>query len=373
MKKITKQLIGILLILAILVAICPKANATVVPSLQDIANVFNVHGTVKSYNSNNETMNLSASATESSLIINVTNITTPDVIEYELQANNVLILNYNEGDATKIETRSIVTKIVVDSIQRYYNRVEGEMFDTMESSEISSYTIEKDGLRILKQPNVYVAEISIATRIPTVNTDNDTNKVIKVSDLTEQKENIIGDGNAKLSKGNILFYKNTKNGIDHVVIAEKSEFTYATYKSLIAALTVLFESNNDAIEYFKTNYPGISVGNKQFEGFKVEINPVRTSEEDVAMEADESYQFVRLTINRDDVKEAIKEEKEQKAAAESASTTTGTASSTTTSPKSDTLPKTGGEVNPSLIALYTIMAIAGLSIIVLAANSKKGK
>ena len=89
-----------------------------------------------------------------------------------------------------------------------------------------------------------------------------------------------------------------------MLVAEKYDLTDNTYKSILSIIEVMFDSNN-ASDYFKSNYSGISIGNKEFSGFKVEINPIKTESEEYLIPKDSEYQFVRITIDKDLVNSAI--------------------------------------------------------------------
>ena len=133
-----------------------------------------------------------------------------------------------------------------------------------------------------------------------------SNAYVKVSDLEDLRSFISGDGSAQQIKGNIMFYKSGYDENNTLLVAEKNQLTDNTYKSILSLIEVMFDSSK-AADYFKTNYSSLSIGNKEFKGFKVEVNPSKTEEEDMVPSNSE---FVRVTIDKELVKSAIKESEE---------------------------------------------------------------
>lgn len=371
MKKITKLMIGVTLILSIIIAICQISYAKEDPTtINLVATRFNTCKIVNEYKADPNKIHLKATDTDKSLTVEVEKNGNTESLVYSYNPENyILTAKYAGGDSTIQGYWREVTNIIIDCIGQLNNGyMEGALFDTLNSSGVSDYTLAENGFHITdnQDSSVYLAEININKAIAKVDTD----MYIKVSDLEDQKEKIKGDGKAQKSVGNAIFYKSTVDGTDYIVIGEKGEFTYVANKSLNSALKVFFDSSAE-VEYFYDNYSDIATeGNKRFQGFRVEVNPIMNEDEEEVLGTDGSYKFVRITIDRDAIKEALEGQSGSNVDS-SENGSSSNSSSSSTSPKSDTLPKTGGEVNIALIVLYAIMGIAGVSIIILSANSKK--
>ena len=400
MKK-TKIIVGIILILAIMISLYPKSYADLTPTLENVARIFLNCKSVNQYNQNSDTMNLYVTTSKSDSEREYADILTVHVQEnYASTANlvyrldgNILTGEFSGSTDTEETTRvraywPIVTNILIDCIEQIHGYAEGEMFDTLNSSQVANYRVAKEGLQIINNsPNYYSVQIDISSLIPTI----DDNSFIKIKDLEDVKENLSGDGIAKLKKGNVLFYKCTIDDKDVISIGEQNEFSYKINKSIYSILEVMLGSS-EAVDYYKENYPTVGA-NKQFEGFKIEVNPVKNGTEGSVFGVDDTYKFVRITVDREAINTALenakkKEEEEQKKAeeekgkeddSESSSTketeissTKGSAATTgNQSSSTGTLPKTGEDDNIVLIALYTILILAWGGIMVISAKTKK--
>ena len=102
--------------------------------------------------------------------------------------------------------------------------------------------------------NIYITEEDI------VDPDDKVNKYLHIS--TSQSK-----GNVQLSTSPSRFENNIE-----IQIAEEGQLTANTYKSLLSTLNVLFK-NKDIVKYFTDNYSSLDIGNKEFDGFKMEVNP----------------------------------------------------------------------------------------------------
>ena len=161
MKKTTKIIVEITLILSIILSVCNFVYADITPTLEQIKNVFNACETVEKYNSDSTTMNLVATIDGSNLTVTVTeNSTTTDIV-YTL-SSNVLTTEYTEGVSRKRDLLPIVTNIVVDCVEQFHGYQDGQMFNTLNSGEVEkTYTLEGQGLKINQTRNVYQAQIDI--------------------------------------------------------------------------------------------------------------------------------------------------------------------------------------------------------------------
>ena len=219
--------------------------------------------------------------------------------EYKLDGN-VLSITLNKDDFIG----SMVTTHLVDSIGQLHGYKDGKLILTLNSEEIMNYTIEKEGYEIKQLDDGMVSiKVDLSKKIPLI----DISKIyIKVTDLQNSKKYISGDGCAEKAKGNIWFNKCGYNGENTLLVAEENNLTENTYKSILSIIEVMFDSSK-ASDYFMTNYSGISIGNKEFKGFKIEVNPIKTKWEEKLLPSDSGYKFVRISIDKDLVNSAIDE------------------------------------------------------------------
>lgn len=296
---IKKRFICLLLVVLIMIlSINIKSYATT-PTLEQIANAFNNCDTVQSswsYPNNSA----KAIATDNKLTITLETDEEYEgdkEFEYKLD-NNVLSIVLNKDD----RLGAIATYYLVDSIGQLHGYKDGELLSTLNSEDVMNYTIDNQGYEIKQLDDEKVSvKVDITKKIPLIDTNN---VYIEVSDLQDLKSYISGDGFAEKSKGNIWFNKSGYNGENTLLIAEKDNLTENTYKSILSIIEVMFDSSK-ASDYFKTNYSGMSVGNKEFAGIKIEINPTKTETEEKLITSNSGYKFARITIDKNLVNSAI--------------------------------------------------------------------
>lgn len=361
MKNSIKILMGIIIIASILVSSYSIVYADTVPTFQDLATMFNTVQETKG-----SALPFTASVVDDELKITGTEgYMQGYVFSYyyepgssEGAGNPIMAGQYIGNDTTVLNWWKEVSKVLVDCVGRWHNYSGGELFETLDSREIESYTLQDHGVEIKKRADdFYQVRINLGAVVPIINAHN----AIEPADLEDYRDQIIGNGNPLIGVGNIKFYKYTINDTDYLTIAEVDGLTYLTDNSLLSVIKVFFNGDETKIAYFTNNYSSVAEGNKEFGGIKVEVNPAKNLEEEIKLGT--NTPFVRVTINRQGVQEAIYGK------TESDSSTTGSSSNG----GSGSLPKTGGEVNKGMVTLYVIMCAAGVGVIIMAASSRKQK
>ena len=293
--KIKKIICIVLVLLIMLLSMNLNAYAAT-PTLEEIATSFNNCDTVKGYATNGSVWKATSSGNK--LMITVTANDETTNVEYTLE-DTILSANFSKENAL---TELAVSMILTDCIGQLHGYSDGELFTTLNSEKVVNYTVENEGLEIIELPdNGYQIKIDISKKIPLIDVSD---VYIKVSDLEDLKEFITGKGSAEKSKGNIWFNKSTFDDKEIILIAEKDKLTDNAHKSILSIIEVMFNSSK-ASDYFKTNYSGMSVGNKEFTGFKIEINPTKTEFEENLIPTGSGYEFARITIDKDLVNSAI--------------------------------------------------------------------
>lgn len=295
MKKLARTIVIITVLLLIVGANVYAAT----PTLDQIASSFNNSSAVKKYSKQGTALN--AKSNNNNLTISITSNNNTNDIEYTLE-NNILSTNFTKNDAFN---GLMVTKILIDSIGQLHGYSDGQLMTLLNSDKIATYTPEKEGFGITKlSDGSYQVKIDISKKIPLT----ERSKVfIQISDLTEDsnfKKSISGDGYAEMKRGNVWFNKDGKDGKDTLLIAEKDELTECAYKSMLSIIEVMFNTNK-AAEYVKTNYSNFSIENKEFAGVKIEVNPTRGIREDSLIPTDADYKFARISIDKNAVIAAI--------------------------------------------------------------------
>ena len=290
------KLLKIAIILVILVSIGVNVYA-VTPTLEQIADAFNNCSTVKEYADAGSVWK--ATTNGNKLTISVT--ANGETVNIDYTLNDVILSTNLLGDDAL--TGFIITEVLTDSIGQLHGYSDGELFATLNSDTIKSYTVENEGFEVKETSDKnYQIKIDISKKIPLIDVSD---VYIEVSDLQDLKSFIAGDGSAEQGKGNVWFNKSGYDGENTLLVAEKDKLTSNTYNSILSIIEVMFDSKN-AVNYFRTNYSGIYDGNKEFSGFKIEINPTKTEFEEKLIPSDSKYEFARITIDKNAVNSAMK-------------------------------------------------------------------
>lgn len=362
MKKII-NVIKIALIFLVILFMCNNVYATSI-TLEQIVEKFNKSSIVDNYK--NAGGNISATNDTDSINITVNVSGKTENIELLLEGN-VLSIEIDQEESSAF-VKAYVTLSVIDIIGQLHGYQEGELAQTVNSDKAKNYTLEKEGYELENiSETKFKIKVDITKKIPLVDFSN---TYIEVSDVQGLKEYISGDGCTEKSKGNIWFNKSGHDGEYTLLVAEKGNLTENTYKSVLSILEVMFD-NDKVIQYFKNNYPNISSGDKEFNGFSIKINPTdKTQFEESAIPSDSGYEFVRIVID--------------KSLAISSTTETGKIESGTSNKDNtqiqvenkidiDTLPRTGEEINGFLIVLCIIVGTCSIALIALLLTKRKRK
>ena len=349
MKKIIS---GIFIFIVFVSMFICKSVYAVTPTLDEIANKFNNCNTVKKY------VNLGsvwkATSNGNKLTVSATANSTTTNFEYTL-SGSILSANFSGDDAF---SGLAVTIVLTDCIGQLHGYSDGELFTTLNSDKIANYTVENEGFEVKEITDKnYQIKIDTSKKIPLIDVSD---VYIEVSDLQDLKSYISGDGSAWNSKGNIWFNKSGYDGENTLLVAEKNNITENTYKSILSIIEVMFDSNK-ASNYFKSNYSAMSIGNKQFKGFKIEINPTKTEWEKELIPEDSSYKFVRITIDKSEASKAFT----------NSNNTTETTNTENKVANISVMPRTGEQQNPFLIMLYILIVVAVIGIFTLIVTRKK--
>ena len=293
-----------LIIFGILIISFININYAANPTLDRLAKTFNNSSLVKEY----ESLGAEWNATANDNVLNITLEGNGQFsnLEYRLDGS-VLSITIDTNDTEVAATNAIVSIILADCVGQLHGYKEGEVTTTLNANEAENFTVEIEGFEAKKiASDKVIIKMDINKKIPLFDFSN---TYLEVEDLNEFKEYIAGNGFAQTFKGNIIFHKTGYADEAIVTIAEKNTLTENSYKTILSMLEVMFSSNK-AQSYFRENYSSISIGNKEFTGFKIEVNPTKTTSDEFLLGINDTYKFLRITIDKDAAKLNIRDFKE---------------------------------------------------------------
>ncbi|MBR1883801.1 MAG: dockerin type I repeat-containing protein [Clostridia bacterium] len=280
----------ILVLFSILMVVC-TLNVSVYganPTLEEIADKFNNCSTVKEL----KAAGSSLEATSSSNKITVELKTESANEEFDFMLNgNVLTINLS-GSQEMIFSGAIISNIMVDSIGQLHGYLDGEMFSTLNSEKITTYTLENEGFEIKElEKDSYEMKIDISKKIPLVDLSD---VYVQVSDLELFKDMINGDGSVNLTRGNVALNKFGYDGTATVIIAERYDISANSFKSLLSVLEVMFDTK-DAAEFLKSKVS--SMTDISLNGLEIEVNPKLIEGEEEIFSEYTDCKFTKITID----------------------------------------------------------------------------
>lgn len=204
---------------------------------------------------------------------------------YKLTNNN-LSSNFENDD----EIAKLVLKIVLTANAQTLNESYSDIVTNFPSLDLTSYSIG-EGLSYTVLDKTYVIvnlNKSLIIKDP---------EYFTINDLSSKSTEII-DRNYNSQKNNlkIMVYGEDSSII---TISEAPDLSYYSYNSIISVLNIIFGDNIPIINYFKTNYSSINIGNKTFNGFKIELYPTLNDNE--KLNFNETDKIIRITINENQI------------------------------------------------------------------------
>lgn len=221
-------------------------------------------------------------------------------ISYNL--NGTIITANIDSNSENSFLEAIIFLGIIDDIGELYGYGNGELSKTVNSEQVSEYTLAEEGFEMTKvSETVQEIKIDYSKKVPLIDFSG---VYVEVKDLEKYKEYIADDGQAGTTKGNIYIYKFGYNGEYEILVGEKDEVTEASYKSILSMIEVMFDGR--AVKYFKDNYPSISE-DKSFDGFEIKVNYSDPEDNDVTYLEDNGYRVIKIFVNKELVLEKIKD------------------------------------------------------------------
>lgn len=261
-------------------------------TLEQIVEKFNTSSIVDDYKEAGGSIKATNDA--NSITINVATGETTNDIKFLLD-DNILSIEIDTGEETAF-IKAYIASYVIDIIGQLQGYQEGELSQTINSDKATNYTLSKEGYELENiDTTKKKIKVDLTKKIPLIDFSSE---YIEVSDLEDVKDFIAGDGSAEKSKGNIWFNKSGYGGEYTLLVAEKGQLTENTYKSVLSILEVMFD-NEQVLQYFKQNYTSINMGDKEFSGFTIKVNPTKKTDwEENLVPSESGYEFVRITIDK---------------------------------------------------------------------------
>ena len=221
-------------------------------------------------------------------------------ISYNL--NGTIITANIDSNSENSFLEAIIFLGIIDDIGELYGYGNGELSKTVNSEQVSEYTLAEEGFEMTKvSETVQEIKIDYSKKVPLIDFSG---VYVEVKDLEKYKEYIADDGQAGTTKGNIYIYKFGYNGEYEILVGEKDELTEASYKSILSMIEVMFDGR--AVKYFKDNYPSISE-DKSFDGFEIKVNYSDPEDNDVTYLEENGYRAIKIFVNKELVLEKIKD------------------------------------------------------------------
>lgn len=265
------------------------------PTLDDIAKTYNNMQMIKDYASANAYW--SANVQDNKLIITTSVDGNNTSTTFNLEGNILSI----SASGEQVFTYSIVSNSVVDAVQIIQGYKEGEIYSSLNSKLIFNYSLDKEGIEIKSSDTEYSLKLDISKKIPLIDLSDE---YFMKDDLAEFKTYLTGSGSCEGTKGNVYYNKSDDAyGNVTLLVGEKNKLTQVSYKSIVSLVEVIFD-DVESSSYFVKNYPYLD-GNKEFDGFKVEIEPAKSDWEKLVFDKVPGYKMVRITINKEDAKKAF--------------------------------------------------------------------
>ncbi len=256
--------------------------------LTNLVNYFNDSVLIKNYESTDTSIN-AVLIDNKKINVKYINATTDTNYEY-IYDDGILTTTVNIEDVYGKETLKIMLLSVAQNLGKTYSDI-NFAFDKL---DLQSYTIDK-GLSYTVTNNIALVKINTNTSLIIETVDD---SYITQNDLLENAETI-KNGTFTYTKSNITLNKEEVN-TPIISIMENPILTENAYNSLISVIEVLYEDAN-ITNYFKENYSSLTLGNKTFNGFTIELNPIMNEKETLAFGENNTNGFIRVTIEKDKI------------------------------------------------------------------------
>lgn len=206
----------------------------------------------------------------------------PVIYEFNLNNRNIEI-SLDDNNTKGLQ----LFMILCDSIGKHYNLNNHEVYNYLSSIDLKTTPV--DGITVTENNNEFLYSVNIDKKI---NTSALNNMYIEKTDLEEYRDFIENSGSTRLTKGNLMLYKEGDNKTATIIIAEKGQLSNLTYQSILSVVDLLFE---EELDNFKTSYPALET--ISFDRYNITIDPELTGTIKTLFEQYQNeYQFIEIKI-----------------------------------------------------------------------------
>ena len=289
MKALKNYLIIFLLMTITLLSVtCVNKSYAETITLEQIAEKFKSSDTVKEYQSEKWGYKISTEVTDDAIkiITDTTNVSGGKIYTNECKLQNgILSIDVTGG----LMGFGLVWGIdMISCVGQLHGYTAEYMQAILNSDNVSEYTLENEGIEI--------SETTIKINIEKMNLQENVDDVYITLDDLKDKKAFEDFGSLQLSKGYVTLYLTVNENDVKITIGEGSKLTERSYKSLCSVIEKIFDES--VVDAFKSAYINFSVGNKQWEDFKIEINPEKTTMEANVFSNDS---IARVTLDKSTV------------------------------------------------------------------------
>ena len=204
---------------------------------------------------------------------------------FTLENRNLSYIINNNDEISKL-----LFLTVCDSIGKFYDLNNNEVFNYLSSIDLQTTTVEGITSNKLSEEALQLT-INIDTKI---NTTNLSSIYIELDDLKEVEDFLTGSGSITIKRGNLELYKDGDDKTTTILIAEENNLSDLTYNSILSVIELLYPND---LENFKTSYSKLET--ISFDRYTITINPELTGTlETLYGQYQDKLKFVEIQINK---------------------------------------------------------------------------
>lgn len=179
------------------------------------------------------------------------------------------------------------------AISKLYNVNPKDVYNTINSEQVNSYTVENEGYSNTIVDNVITYTLNISMPIKTIDFSN---TYITESDLEAYSDMLRTPGFVQATINGITFHKQSDDYSIVISIGEENQITDKTYNSAISFIKMIYGS--EEANKFKEFFPDFK-GDTKFERekYKIQLEPKLTETEKV-LTKNSNYKITRITIKK---------------------------------------------------------------------------
>ena len=127
----------------------------------------------------------------------------------------------------------------------------------------------------------------------------DTAVYVKVEELKQYEDNIVGDGQVSNYKNDLYYLVTGSNNQKEIYIGQKKANTDKSYKTLYSVLEVMFQGDVKPVVYFKNNFIDLNTG-KMVDGYNYMVDEISFQNKipNYDLLYDQGYDFIAVYVDK---------------------------------------------------------------------------